>query len=115
VDYAIDGSGTIHSLFSNGVTHVVGDLALALFNNPSALTKDGQSHYKVSSNSGEPTIRRVSGIPGTSVIMGALEQSNVDLANEFSDMIVTQRAFQASARIIQTSSDILADLMNLTR
>ncbi len=115
VDYAIDGSGTIHTLYSNGVTHIVGDLAMALFNNPTALTKSGQALYRVSSNSGEPSIRSVSEIPGTSVIMGALEQSNVDLANEFSDMIVTQRAFQASARIIQTSSEILADLMNLSR
>jgi len=52
---------------------------------------------------------------GTSLVVGALEQSNVDLAREFSDMIVTQRAFQANSRVIQAASDILAEMMQLTR
>lgn len=115
VDFAIDGSGRIFTVFSNGETEIVGDLALARFNNPTSLVKDGDNLYTISSNSGDPAIRRASEMAGTSMIVGALEQSNVDLAREFSEMIITQRAFQANARVIQTSSDILAELMQLTR
>jgi len=115
VDFAIDGSGRIFSVFTNGETEIVGDVALARFNNPTALVKDGDNLYTISSNSGEPSIRRVAEAAGSSVIVGAIEQSNVDLAREFSEMIITQRAFQANSRVIQTSSDILAELMQLTR
>jgi flagellar hook protein FlgE len=115
VDFAIDGSGRIYSLFSNGVTETVGDMALARFNNPTALIKDGDNLFTNSSNSGDPVTRRVSEMAGTSVIVGAVEQSNVDLAREFSEMIITQRAFQANARVIQTSSEVLGELMQLTR
>jgi flagellar hook protein FlgE len=115
VDFSIDGAGTIFALFSNGVTTRVGDLALALFNNPTALTKAGGNLYENSSNSGDPVIRRCANVAGTSIVGGALEQSNVDLASEFSDMIVTQRAFQASARVVQTASEILGEMITITR
>jgi flagellar hook protein FlgE len=115
VDFSIDGAGTIFALFSNGVTTRVGDLALALFNNPTALTKTGGNLYENSSTSGDPVIRRCANVAGTSIVAGALEQSNVDLASEFSDMIVTQRAFQASARVVQTASEILGEMITITR
>lgn len=115
VDYTIDGSGRLFALFSNGVTEIVGDLAQATFNNPSSLEKDGDNLFRVSTNSGEAVIRPANETTGTRIVVGALEQSNVDLAREFSELIITQRAFQANSRVIQSSSDILAELMQLTR
>jgi flagellar hook protein FlgE len=115
VNFAIDGSGRVFSVFSNGVTDIVGDLAVARFRDPTSLVKDGDNLFIASSNSGEPIVQRAAEVSGTSIIAGALEQSNVDLAHEFSEMIVTQRAFQASARVIQTSSEILSELIQISR
>ncbi len=90
-------------------------VALANFNNQSALNKMGNNLYDVSQNSGLPII----GAPGTDGTAGinpsSLEMSNVDLAKEFTDMITTQRGFQANSRIITTSDQLLEELVNLKR
>ena len=111
--FAVNESGDIIGTFSNGLTDVMGKLALANFNNPAGLKAIGNSLYAQSANSGVPQI----GTPGTggrgTLIPGTLEMSNVDLAQEFTNMIVAERSFQANARVITTSDSIIAQLVNL--
>jgi flagellar hook protein FlgE len=90
-------------------------VALATFTNPGGLEKAGENTYVKSNNSGDANIGP-SGIAGKGkVIAGTLEMSNVDLAQEFVDMIVTQRGFQASSRTITTSDQMLQELLTLKR
>lgn len=113
--YAIDQSGVITGIYSNGTKRAVGQIALASFTNPSGLDKAGESTYTENNNSGEALIGE-SGIAGKGkVIAGTLEMSNVDLAEQFTDMIVTQRGFQANSRTIQTSDQMLQELLTLKR
>ena len=113
--YQIDQSGTINGVFSNGTNRSLGQVALASFTNPRGLEKAGESTYLRTINSGEANIG-VSGIAGKGkVISGALEMSNVDLAEQFTDMIVTQRGFQANSRTIQTSDQMLQEVLTLKR
>ena len=113
--FAINESGEIIGTFSNGLTDILGKIALAIFNNPAGLQEVGNSLYVTSPNSGLPKI----GEPGTggrgSLIPGALEMSNVDLAEEFTRMIIAQRGFQANARVITTADAILGELVALRR
>ncbi|KAF2960067.1 flagellar hook-basal body complex protein [Thermotoga sp. 38H-to] len=113
--FAINEQGEIIGTFSNGLTDVLGQIALAVFNNPSGLSEVGNSLYAMSANSGVPKI----GAPGNGgrgvLIPGALEMSNVDLAEEFTKMIVAQRGFQANARVITTADQILNELVNIKR
>src|SRR5699024_3155442 len=112
--FDVSQSGEIFGIFTNGDVRALGQIALATFNNPEGLTKAGDNLYQVSNNSGMPNI----GIPGDaggSIIGGSLEMSNVDLAEEFTEMIVAQRGFQANTRIITTSDEILQELVNLKR
>ena len=113
--FAIDENGEIVGTFSNGVTDTLGKIALAVFNNPAGLTDVGNSLYAESANSGIAKIGEAgSGGRGT-LIPGALEMSNVDLAEEFTRMIIAQRGFQANARVITTSDQILNELVNIKR
>jgi flagellar hook protein FlgE len=112
---AIDKSGNISGIFSNGVTRVLAQVMLADFNNHAGLRKAGRSLYQISANSGEA----VEGVAGETIsgeiTSGALESSSVDIAQEFTSMITTQRGFQANARIITTSDSMLDELVNLRR
>ncbi|BAQ10522.1 fagellar hook-basal body protein [Bacillus sp. OxB-1] len=91
-------------------------ISLVKFNNPGGLEKVGGNLYRVSANSGEPLIGDPLGEDGHGAIKsGSLEMSNVDLAEEFTEMIVAQRGFQANTRIITTSDEILQELVNLKR
>ena len=114
-EIAIDDSGYISGIFTNGVTRVLAQLMLADFNNQAGLAKVGGSLYQESPNSGD-AIEGVAGqtISGT-ITSGALESSAVDIAQEFTSMITAQRGFQANARIITTSDQMLDDLVNLKR
>ena len=111
----IDSTGTIVGKFSNGQNLALAQVALANFNNPSGLGKSGESLYVKTTNSGEPQV----GTAGTNgrgnFNPGSLEMSNVDLAQQFSDMIVTQRGFQANSKIITTTDTMLEELVNLKR
>ncbi|MBU9714547.1 flagellar hook protein FlgE [Evansella tamaricis] len=113
--FNISSTGEINGVFSNGEVRLLGQLALATFNNPGGLTKSGDNTYRVSNNSGMPQV----GFPGDggrgSLTGAALEMSNVDLSEEFTEMIVSQRGFQANTRIITTSDEILQELVNLKR
>ncbi|MFQ5453113.1 MAG: flagellar hook-basal body complex protein [Candidatus Zixiibacteriota bacterium] len=112
---AIDQAGNISGFFSNGVTRVLAQIILADFSNQAGLRKSGRSMYKTSANSGEA----VEGIAGAtiagSISSGALESSAVDIAQEFTSMITAQRGFQANARIITTSDNMLDELVNIKR
>ncbi|HHW56552.1 MAG TPA: flagellar basal-body rod protein FlgF [Clostridia bacterium] len=111
----IDKYGVVSGIYSNGRRQIIGQIAIADFQNPMGLEKTGNSMFINTVNSGEPMI----GAAGTgtrgSINPGTLEMSNVDLANEFSDMIVTQRGFQANAKVITVSDEILQDLVNMKR
>lgn len=107
--------GTLSGTFSNGATIPLARLSLAVFANPEGLEKVGNSSLRQSINSGTPTLN-VSGAAGFgTVTSGSLEMSNVDLSQEFTNLIVAQRGFQANARIITTSDDILQELVQLKR
>ncbi|SDY71892.1 flagellar hook protein FlgE [Evansella caseinilytica] len=113
--YSISQSGEIYGVFSNNEVRLLGQIALANFNNPEGLTKAGNNLYMASANSGMPQIG-TPGEEGRGSLMGsALEMSNVDLSEEFTEMIVAQRGFQANTRIITTSDEILQELVNLKR
>ncbi|MCS7235343.1 MAG: flagellar hook protein FlgE [Armatimonadota bacterium] len=113
--FAIDGNGVITGLYSNGRTQVIGQVALALFTNPGGLLKVGSNLYAESSNSG-PAAVGAAGTGGRGTLTaGALEMSNVDLAQEFTNMITAQRGFQANARVITTSDELLQELLSLRR
>lgn len=114
-NFKIDQSGIITGVYSNGTNRVLGQLALASFTNPGGLEKAGENTYVVTNNSGDPRIGE-SGVAGKGkIIAGALEMSNVDLAEEFTDMIITQRGFQANSKSITTSDQMLQELLTLKR
>ena len=113
--FSISPSGVLTGVFSNGETRSVGQLALANFNNPQGLEKVGDSMYRVSVNSGLAQIGTAGDGGRGSLAGGMLEMSNVDLAQEFTNLIVAQRGFQANSRIITASDELLQDLVNLKR
>jgi flagellar hook protein FlgE len=111
----VDKVGLINGVFSNGRQQLLGQVAVATFSNPGGLMKEGENNYIKTTNSGDAIIRAPGTAEAGSVTSGALEMSNVDLAQQFSDLIVTQRGFQASSRIITTSDEVLQELINLKR
>jgi len=114
-NFKIDQSGIITGVFSNGTTRTLAQVAMASFTNQGGLEKVGNNAYRVSNNSGLANIGP-SGIAGKgNIIPGALEMSNVDMADQFVDMIVTQRGFQANSRTIQTADQLLQELLTLKR
>ncbi|RKY74678.1 hypothetical protein DRQ12_12965, partial [candidate division KSB1 bacterium] len=112
---SIAQNGEITGLFTNGVTKTLAQIVLAVFNNPSGLLKVGDNMFSTSANSGAPAKGAVGEVIQSTILPGSLEMSNVDLAEEFTDMIVAQRGFQANARVITTSDDMLNELVNLKR
>ncbi len=113
--YSIDQKGVISGIYSNGTIRDLGQVALASFTNPGGLTKVGETAFSQSINSGEALLGP-SGVAGKGkIISGALEMSKVDLAEEFTDMIVTQRGFQSNSKTIQTSDQMLQELLTLKR
>jgi len=112
---SIDKSGNIVGSFSNGVTRTLGQVALAHFANDSGLTQGAGSVWQESLNSGRAVVGQAgTGSFGT-ISAGSLEGSNVDLAQEFTDMIVAQRGFQANARLITAGDEMLQDMVNIKR
>ncbi|MCK5010469.1 MAG: flagellar hook-basal body complex protein, partial [Deltaproteobacteria bacterium] len=112
---SVDQDGQIIGLFTNGQTRTLGQVLLADFISPWGLTKMGRSLYAESASSGQPTV----GEPGTGgrgqISPNSLEMSNVDMASEFVTMITAQRAYQANARVITSSNEMLSELMNIAR
>lgn len=113
--FTVSADGSLIGSFSNGSSQVIARIALATFVNPGGLEKAGASAYRATFNSGAAELA-TPGDPGVgSLAGGALEMSNVDLSQEFTNLIVAQRGFQANARIITTSDEVLQELTNLKR
>lgn len=111
---SIDKSGILTGTYTNGVKQIEGQVAVAQFNNASGLTKNGDSLYQESNNSGVANIKTAADL-GCKITPSALEMSNVDIANEFTDMIVTQRGFQSNSKTITVSDEMLETLINMKR
>ncbi len=113
-NFSIDGNGVILGTYSNGATRQVGQIAVARFANPSGLVQQGGNYWTTGPNSGAPMLAAAS-VGGAAIHSGFLEGSNVDLTTEFSNLIVTQRAFEANSRTITTSDEMLQDVLQLKR
>jgi flagellar hook protein FlgE len=115
VQYSVSDTGAIIGVYSNGLKETLGQVAMATFKNVNGLEKVGDSEFRSTVNSGYAQV----GTPGSAgmgtVVSGALEMSNVDLAQEFTNLVIAQRGFQANSRIITTSDEILQELVNLKR
>ncbi|QDY89203.1 flagellar hook protein FlgE [Arthrobacter sp. UKPF54-2] len=113
--FTLGNDGSLIGSFSNGTKQVLAKIALAKFTNPAGLEKAGGSSYVATANSGNVQLG-AAGDPGIGTLAGgSLEMSNVDLSQEFTNLIVAQRGFQANARIITTSDEVLQELGNLKR
>ena len=112
---SMGGDGTLSGTFSNGATVAIARLAIGIFTNPEGLAKAGNSSLTETLNSGNVRLGTAGSDGWGSVVSGALEASNVDLSQEFTNLIVAQRGFQANARIITTSDEILQELTQLKR
>jgi len=113
---AIQQNGMIYASYDNGMTKLLGQIAVAEFANASGLEKQGDNLYSASMNSGEfDGIGVDVTVSGGTMSTGQLEMSNVDLSAEFTEMITTQRGFQANSRIITVSDTLLEELTNLKR
>lgn len=113
--FEIDDSGVITGSFDNGQKHPLGQVALAVFTNPGGLTTVGETMFAESNNSGMAIVGEPDTAGRGKVQAGTLEMSNVDLAEQFTDMIVTQRGFQANSRTITTSDQMIQELLTLKR
>lgn len=112
---SVNTDGTIEALFTNGQTQTLERIQLATFANPAGLTKNGRNMLLPSAASGQ-AVPRLAGSGSTgSIASGALEGSNVDIAEEFTKLIVFQRTFQANARTITTADEVLEELVNIVR
>lgn len=115
-DLSVDYNGKIWGSFTNGRTELLGQIALARFANPSALVREGNNMFSVAPDSGLPIFGTASeSFASSRIYSGALEQSNVDLAEQFTEMITTQRAYEATARTITVTDVMLAETNNLKR
>lgn len=111
---SVDSSGIITGTYTNGVKQAEAQVAIAQFTNASGLEKNGNSLYQESNNSGTANVKTASDL-GVTITPSALEMSNVDIANEFSNMIVTQRGFQSNSKIITVGDEMLETLINMKR
>lgn len=113
---SITNAGMIYATYTNGNTRLLGQISVAAFSNAMGLEKVGDNLYSATLNSGDfDGIGQDITADGGSMSTGVLEMSNVDLSTEFTEMIVTQRGFQANSRIITTSDTLLEELINLKR
>ncbi len=110
---SFDETGQITGQFTNGRTLLLAQVSIAVFNNPSGLLRVGDNAFSQTANPGVPIIGAAGTAIQSSIVTGALEQSNVDVSQEFTNMIVAQRGFQASARIITVGDQFLTEVVNL--
>ncbi|HHE54504.1 MAG TPA: flagellar hook-basal body complex protein, partial [Caldithrix abyssi] len=115
VSLTIDNKGVINGTFSNGENMSLAKIALAQVPNKGGLIQLGEGLYQTSVASGAEQIVELDDKSITSIVSGALEMSNVDVSKEFTDMITTQRGFEASARVITTADQMLDELIRLKR
>ncbi|NJC71788.1 flagellar hook protein FlgE [Planosporangium thailandense] len=111
--FTISPDGTLIGVFSNGNKQALAQIAMASFNNPPGLEKAGGSMYRSTVNSGIPQLGTAGSGGRGGLQGGSLEMSNVDLAQEFTNLIIAQRGFQANSKVITTSDQLLNDLVNM--
>jgi flagellar hook protein FlgE len=113
--FGIANDGTLSGVFSNGETATLAQLAIVTFSNPAGLLSAGESRFRGTNASGQALV----GVPNSSgrggISAGTLEMSNVDLSEEFTNLIIAQRGFQANSRIITVSDEMIQELVNLKR
>lgn len=114
-NFTISSNGEVVGIFTNGERETLATIGMADFDNPSGLLKIGGNLFSETVNSGTPKYGTPASGSLGALTPGALEMSNVDLSAEFTDMITTQRGFQANSRVITTSDEILQELVNLKR
>jgi len=114
-NFSVEENGMVSGSYSNGITRPLAQMALARFENNEGLFKLGSSRYKEAILSGQPLVGAATEAGRGAIISKNLEASNVDLAHEFVNMIQTQRNFQANAKTISTSDELLQDVINLKR
>jgi flagellar hook protein FlgE len=114
-NFSIDRFGLITGFFTNGTTNPLARIVLADFNNPSGLLRIGDNMLQESANSGSGVLGFALEGSQSQLTSGALEMSNVDLSQEFTNMIVAQRAFQANGKVVSASDELLQELMNVKR
>lgn len=112
-DFNIDRSGNIIGSYSNQQKRIIGQIALATFPNSEGLEKTGETNFTTTINSGYANIGEAGTLDRGTILAGKLEMSNVDLAEDFTDMIVTQRGFQANSRTIRTADQMIQELLTL--
>lgn len=122
--FSIEKDGVVKAILEGGKVAILGQIAVASFKNPAGLSKVGGNIYQNTSNSGAPIVRTGKNTDVTVIdngggygdmLQGMLEMSNVDLAEQFTDMIIASRAFQAAGKTITTGDEILQDIINLKR
>jgi len=113
--FTIDELGIVTGVYSNGMSERLAQIALAAFTNPAGLSKLGGGLYSPSANSGNPIVKPPNVGSNGTLAAGFVEMSNVDLAQEFANLIITQRAFQANSRVVTTADEMLQDVLTLKR
>ena len=113
--FSIGVDGTITGMFTNGLTRPLGRISMAIFPNWNGLERMGNNMWRPTDNSGLPVIGAAKSGGRGSINGGFLEQSNIDIGNEFTDLIVTQRGFQANTKVVTTVDEMLQDLINMKR
>jgi flagellar hook protein FlgE len=111
----VSPDGTVNGVFSNGLNLPIARVALAVFNNPAGLERAGNNLFRESANSGAANIGTAQTGGRGSISSGYLEMSNADIGNEFTNLIVTQRGFQANTRIVSTVDEMLQDVLQMKR
>jgi flagellar hook protein FlgE len=111
--FSIGNDGVITGLFTNGLTRALGQIATAIFPNPEGLSRIGSNLWQPTNNSGIAVVGAANTGGRGSISAGYLEQSNVDISNEFSNMIVTQRGYEANTKVVTTVDEMLQDVINM--
>lgn len=113
--FTVNSDGVVVGLYTNGLTRALGQIALAIFPNANGLERQGSNLWRNTDNSGVPVV----GAPRTGgrgqINSGFLEQSNIDIGGEFTELIITQRGFQANTRVVTTVDEMLQELINMKR
>jgi flagellar hook protein FlgE len=113
--FNIGDDGTITGSFTNGLTRTLGQMAMAVFSNPTGLVDEGGNQFTAGANSGAAVVTSPLALGAGSIRSGALELSNVDLSEEFINLIISSTGFSASSRVITTSDQLLTELLNSAR
>lgn len=113
--FSVGPDGVITGLYTNGLTRNLGQVGMAIFTNPNGLDRLGSNLWRETDNSGLPTVGTAKNGGRGQITAGYLEQSNVDIGSEFTDMIITQRGFQANTKVVTTVDDMLQEVINMKR